>query len=189
MHKLRLSTGNRFFFDFSCVFFTHPSQLEPLRDAAEACGVLLDVVHLRDLRRRVPEQISDLPRRQRLDRAVGLLDAVDKVRGERVSDRVQALLLDACRFEDAVVSPAEVDGARVVAFFVGDQGCILSKVAFGSQVEYGVNSRLVERYVALAGRALELADPDLPAAGELRAVAPGNLLHAALPRISASADR
>ena len=156
------------------------SQLEPLGDPAQPRRVLLDVVHLRDLRRGVPKQIRDLPRRQRADRAVGLLDAVDEVRGKRVANRVQAFLLDACRFEDAVVTPAEVYRARVVAVLAGDERRVLTEVPLRAQVEDGVDRRLVQRHVALAGRALELADLDLSAARELRAVAPGHLLHAAL---------
>ena len=98
----------------------------------------------------------------------------------RVADRVQALLLDACRFEDAVVAATEVDGTRVAAVLVGDQRRVLAEVPLRAQVEDGVDRRLVERHVALARRALELADLDFPAAGGLRAVAPGYLLHAAL---------
>ena len=78
----------------------------------------------------MPEQVGDLPRRQRLDRAVGLFYAVDKRRGEGVADRVQSLLFDACRFEDAVVSSAKVDRARVAAVLVGDQRRVLAEVAF-----------------------------------------------------------
>ena len=59
-------------------------QLKPLGDPTQPRRVLLHIVHLRDLRRRVPQQIRNLPRRQGLDRAVGLLDAVHEVRGKRV---------------------------------------------------------------------------------------------------------
>ena len=128
----------------------------------------------------MPEQVGDLTRRQRADRAVRLLDAVDEVGGERVSDRVQTFLLNARRFEDAVVPPPEIHRARVAAIFVGDQRRVHTEVTLGSQVEDGVDRRLVERHVALARRALELADLDLPAARELRAFAPGHLFHTTL---------
>ena len=91
----------------------------------------------------MPQQIRDLPQRQRLDRAVWLLDAINEVRGERVADRVQAFLLDASRFEDAVVTAAKVDWARVAAMLIGDQRCVLSEITLGSQVEDGVDRRLV----------------------------------------------
>ena len=175
-----MSIIERLFFDYSCVIFCAPSQLEPLCDPIEPRRVFFDVVHFGDLRRGVPQQIRHLSRRQRLDRAIGLLDAVDERCGECVPDRVQALLLNARRFEDAVVAASEINGACVAAMLVGDQRRILAEVAFRAQVEDGVDRHLVQRHVALARRALELANFDLPAACELHAVAPRHLLHAAL---------
>ena len=52
------------------------SQCEPIRDPDQPGIVSLDVVHLRDLRRAVSEQVRDLFRREAEERAVGLLDAV-----------------------------------------------------------------------------------------------------------------
>ena len=104
--------------DSKCAFDI--SQLESLCDPAQPRRVLLDIVHLRDLRGRVSEQIRDLSRRQRADRTIRLLDAIDEVRGEGVADRVQSLLFDACRIEDAVVAASEVDRARVAAVLVGE---------------------------------------------------------------------
>lgn len=98
----------------------------------------------------------------------------------RVTERVQALLLNASRVEDAVVAPAEVDWAGVVAVFIGDQGCIFTEVPLRTEVEDGVNGGLVERHIALAGRCLELADLHLSAAGEFCTIASGDLFHAAL---------
>lgn len=126
------------------------------------------------------QQVGDLSRRQRPDRAVGLADAVHQRCREGVPDRVQPLLLDACRVEDTVVAASEVHGAGIAAVLVGDQGCVLAEVSLRSEVEDCVDGCLVQRHVALAGRALELADPDLAPASGLSAVAPGNLLHAAL---------
>ena len=115
---------------YSCAIFAHPSQLEPIGDPTQPRGVLFDVVHLRDLRRRVPKQVGDLPRRQGFDRAVGLLDAVDKVRGERVSDRVQALLLDTCRFKEnrptcetvTTFTPGEIEKFKAEAYRTWSNG-------------------------------------------------------------------
>ena len=42
---------------------------------------------------------------------------------------MQTFLLNARRFEDAVVAPAEVDGARVAAVLVGDQRRVLAEVS------------------------------------------------------------
>ena len=51
-------------------------QFKPLSDPTQPCRVFFDVVHLRDLRRGMPKEIRHLPRRQGLDRAIRLLDAV-----------------------------------------------------------------------------------------------------------------
>lgn len=51
-------------------------QLKPLCDPTQPCCIFFNVVHLRDFRRGVSQQIRDLPRRQWFDRTVWLLDAV-----------------------------------------------------------------------------------------------------------------
>ena len=106
------------------------------------------------------QQIRYLPGRQRFDRAVRLLDAVDEVGGECVSDRMQTLPLDARRFENAVVASAEVHRARVVAMLVGDERRVLTEVPLCAQVEDRIHGCLIQRHVALARRALELAEPN-----------------------------
>ena len=61
----------------------------------------------------------------------------------RVADRVQPLLLDARRFEDAVVAATEVHRACVVAMLVGNQRRVLAEVTLRAQVEDGVDRCLV----------------------------------------------
>ena len=62
------------------------------------------------------------------------------------------------------------DRARVTAILVRDQRRVLSEISLVSKVEDGVDRCLIDRRVALAGRALELADLDFSTAGELYSV-------------------
>lgn len=65
------------------MFYQHPhppksekwmgSESELIRDPDEPGVVPLDIVHLRDLRRAVSEQIGDLFRREGEERSVGLM--------------------------------------------------------------------------------------------------------------------
>ena len=64
------------------------------------------------------EYVDDLSRRERFDRSVRLLHAVDQIGSERVPERVQIFLFYPRRCEYPVVPFAEVYRARVVAVLV-----------------------------------------------------------------------
>ncbi|MCH5352107.1 MAG: hypothetical protein J1E06_01345 [Acutalibacter sp.] len=83
---------------------------------------------------------------------------------------MQPLPFNPCRFEDAVVPSAEVHRARVVAVLVGNERRVLAKVSIRAQIEDRIDGRLIQWHVSFARCTLELADLDLPAAGELHAI-------------------
>ena len=110
------------------------------------------------------EEVSYLTRGQRLDVAVFVFRAVDQSGGEGVTEAVQAFCFDAGCFEDSVESFAEVDRSGNISVLVGDERAVLAEVEFLAQVFDHLNCCVVERDIALAGGALELADDHLSAA-------------------------
>ncbi len=156
------------------------SQREPIRDPDEAGVVSLDVVHLRDLRRRVSEQVRHLFRREAEERPVRLLDSVYKFRAKSVPEGVQTFLLDPGVLQDLVIPLAEVDRAGVLPLLIAHERRVLAEVEFLPQILDRFDGGVVEGNVPLARRALELADLDLAPAVDLRTVAAVDFLYAAL---------
>ena len=81
------------------------SQREPIRDPDQPGVVPFDVVHLRDFRRGMSEQVRDLFRREAEERPVRLFDSVYKFRAECVSEAMESLLLDPGVLQDLVNEP------------------------------------------------------------------------------------
>ena len=97
-----------------------------------------------------------------------------------MAEAVEALPLDPCGFEDSVIPLSEVHRAGELAVLVGEQGAVLSEVSLGSQVEDGVHSCLIQRYVPLAGGGFQLAHLHFSAAGRFCAVSAAHLFHTPL---------
>ena len=97
------------------------SQREPIRDPDQPGVVPLDVVHLRDLRRGVSEQVGHLFRREAEERSVRLLDSVYKFRAKCVTKAVESFLLDPGVLQDLVIPLAEVDRAGVLPLLITDE--------------------------------------------------------------------
>ena len=68
------------------------SECEPIRNPDQPGVVPFDVVHLRDLRRGVSEQIRDLLRREAEERSVRLLDSIYKFRAECIHETTRKQL-------------------------------------------------------------------------------------------------
>ncbi len=64
---------------------------------------------------------------------IGLLNTIHKVGCECVSEAMQTLLFNACRFKYSVIPLSEVAWFRVVALTVTDEGCVPTEVKLCAQ--------------------------------------------------------
>lgn len=106
------------------------SKLETICYSLQSGGVFLDVVHLRNLRSAVAQEVGHLAGRECKNRAIGLFHTVYQLSREMVSEAVEALLLYPCGLQNSVVPFAEVYRAGVVALLVAHEGRIRPEVAF-----------------------------------------------------------
>ena len=110
------------------------SKREPIRNPDEAGVVPLEVVHLRDLRRAVFEQVRDLFRREAEERPVRLIDSIYKFRAKCVTKTVESFLLDPGVLQDFVIPLAEVDRAGVLPLLIAHERGVLAEVEFFAKI-------------------------------------------------------
>ena len=123
------------------------------------------------------EKVTCLSWGEAFDCTVRLFDTIHKVSCECMSEAVQTLLFNACRFKYSVIPLSKVARFRVIALTVADQGCILSEVKLCSELFYGFNSGVVKRYCSLARSSLRLANLYLSARFKLYPIPFLNLFH------------
>ena len=113
------------------------------RDPGQTGCVPFDVIEFGDLGGGVAQEVRHLSGREGFDGAVGLFYAVDQVGCEGVPEAVESFLLDPHRFKDAVVAFAEVHRLGVAALLVWNQRAIFSEVSLRSQLQNGIDRRLI----------------------------------------------
>ena len=102
------------------------------------------------------QKIGHLTGREGSDAAIWLFYSIDQCGGEGVTEGVEALPLQLCCRQNAVIPLAKVHRPGVIALLIGDQGAVFSEVPLCSQVEDGVHGCLVQRNIPLAGGGFQL---------------------------------
>lgn len=89
---------------------------------------------------------------------VRLFYAIHKVGCKCMSEAMQTLLFNTCRFKYSVIPLSEVAWFRVIALTVADEGTVLTEVKLGSQFLYGFNRGVVKWDYSLTRSSLRFSN-------------------------------
>ena len=97
-----------------------------------------------------------------------------------MTQTVQALLLDARRYQDSIISIAEIHRPGVIAMLIRHQGRVLSEVGFFPQVLDHCGGGVIQRNSSLAGGRFQLSHFHVPAWFSLQSIPAPDLFHTTL---------